>query len=207
MESDRNLAKSVTESTVDGASSAEEAILKEGKAVGLGSWLYKPKFYLFGVCYMCARLNSNVFGTFLPFYLVYTLQLGKSASTVPSSVALVPLFIYSSSTLLSTQLAPLYYHLGRKNTLLLGTLLSLLSLALLFLLTPSNNYMVYPLALLIGCSQSLLLATSINLISDVVGSRGDSGAVVFGVYSFLDKVSAGVVIYLVAKLPCFAGAG
>ena len=153
---------------------------------------------------MCARLNSNIFGTFLPYFLVYTLQIGQSGSTVPFSIALVPLVIYSSSTFISTKLSLLYNQIGRKNSLILGTVLSLLSLGLLFLLDPSNNYLVYPLALLIGCSQSLLLATSINLTSDVVGSKGDSGAVVFGVYSFLDKVSAGVLIYSIALLPCFS---
>lgn len=37
-----------------------------------------PKFYLFGVCYMGVRLYTNIFGTFLPFYLTGVLKLGIS---------------------------------------------------------------------------------------------------------------------------------
>lgn len=44
----------------------------------------------------------------------------------------------------------------------------------------------------------MILSTGINLISDVIGSKGDSGAFVFGVYSFLDKISAGLLIFFLA---------
>lgn len=38
----------------------------------------------------------------------------------------------------------------------------------------------------------------------MIGSKGDSGAFVFGVYSFLDKISAGIIIFMLANLPCFS---
>lgn len=34
-----------------------------------------PKFYLFGVCYMCVRMYTNLFGTILPFYLTDVLNM------------------------------------------------------------------------------------------------------------------------------------
>jgi hypothetical protein len=34
------------------------------------------------------------------------------------------------------------------------------------------------------------------MISDVIGLRGSSGAFVFGFYSFLDKISAGIAIFV-----------
>lgn len=49
----------------------------------------------------------------------------------------------------------------------------------------------------VGASQSLVLATGINLISDVVGNKGKTGAFVFGIYSLLDKFSCGIIIFLV----------
>ena len=49
----------------------------------------------------------------------------------------------------------------------------------------------------------MILSTGINLISDVIGSKGDSGALVFGIYSFLDKISAGIVIFVLANLSSF----
>ena len=50
----------------------------------------------------------------------------------------------------------------------------------------------------------MILSTGINLISDVIGSKGESGAFVFGIYSFLDKISAGIIIFFMANLPCFS---
>jgi len=63
--------------------------------------------------------------------------------------------------------------------------------------------LIYAIAIPIGFSQSMVLSTGINLISDVVGNKGESGAVVFGIYSFLDKISAGIFIYFLATLPPF----
>jgi hypothetical protein len=38
----------------------------------------------------------------------------------------------------------------------------------------------------------------------VIGSKGDSGAVLFGTYSFLDKISSGIIISMLANLPYFS---
>ena len=119
-------------------------------------------------------------------------------------MALVPLIIYFSSSLLSAKISSFYTKIGRKNTLVLGTFLSTISLGLLFALDKENGSLIYILAGLIGFSQSLILTTGINLISDVVGSKSESGAIVFGIYSFLDKISAGIIIYLIAQLSCFS---
>lgn len=43
----------------------------------------------------------------------------------------------------------------------------------------------------------MVLATGINLISDVVGNKGKTGAFVFGIYSLLDKFSCGIIIFLI----------
>jgi hypothetical protein len=43
----------------------------------------------------------------------------------------------------------------------------------------------------------MVLSTGINLISDVVGTKAKTGAFVFGIYSLLDKFSAGLAIYFI----------
>ena len=58
---------------------------------------------------------------------------------------------------------------------------------------------MYILAVFIGISQTLVLATGINFISDVVGTKAKTGAFVFGCYSLLDKFSAGAVIYFIGN--------
>jgi Na+/melibiose symporter-like transporter len=58
---------------------------------------------------------------------------------------------------------------------------------------------MYILAIFIGCSQTMVLSTGINFISDVVGTKAKTGAFVFGIYSLLDKFSAGLAIYFVGS--------
>lgn len=45
----------------------------------------------------------------------------------------------------------------------------------------------------------MILSTGVNFISDIIGSKAKSGAFVFGVYSLLDKFSAGIVIFFVGN--------
>jgi len=206
------LKKNVSETTVDDKVKMDDAVILEGKASSLSlyHWLKKSKFYLFGLYYMCVRLNSNIFGTFLPFYLIYVLKLSPSTledETIPFSVALVPLVIYFSSTLISVKITWLYTKIGRRSTLFTGTTLSILSLGSLLFLNNENSHLIYFSSIFIGISQSMILSTGINLISDVIGTKTDSGAIVFGIYSFLDKITAGIIIYLIANLPCFQPKG
>lgn len=43
----------------------------------------------------------------------------------------------------------------------------------------------------------MVLSTGVNFISDVVGTKAKTGAFVFGIYSLLDKFSAGIAIFFV----------
>jgi hypothetical protein len=63
---------------------------------------------------------------------------------------------------------------------------------------------MYILAVFIGCSQTMVLSTGINFISDVVGTKAKTGAFVFGCYSLLDKFSAGAVIYFVGNSDAYS---
>lgn len=68
-------------------------------------------------------------------------------------------------------------------------------------------YFAFPnwyLWMYLGASQSLVLSTGINFISDVVGSKGKTGAFVFGIYSLLDKFSCGIAIFLVGNADAYS---
>jgi len=39
------------------------------------------------------------------------------------------------------------------------------------------------------------------MISEVIGLKGNQGAFVFGVYSFLDKIANGLLIFFILKSP------
>jgi hypothetical protein len=87
---------------------------------------------------MGVRLSTNMFGTFLPFYLVGVLKLGVESSKtniVPFSVALVPLITYLSSVFSSFTLNQFYVRFGRKMALGSGALICSISLLSLILIS------------------------------------------------------------------------
>ena len=47
------------------------------------------------------------------------------------------------------------------------------------------------------------MTTGTNLITDVIGNKGSSGAFVYGVYSFLDKCIVGLAVYVVTHTPSY----
>lgn len=49
----------------------------------------------------------------------------------------------------------------------------------------------------------MVLATGINLISEVIGTKGEQGAFVFGIYSLLDKFSSGLAIFFITDADIF----
>jgi hypothetical protein len=87
---------------------------------------------------MGVRLYTNMFGTFLPFYLIGVLKLGledETDTSVPFTVALVPLIVYLFSVLTSSRLNWFYQKFGRKSALSTGTIICVLSLGSMLLLT------------------------------------------------------------------------
>ena len=80
----------------------------------------------------------------------------------------------------------------------------------MFFLTEDTNWVMYIISgfigktnLILGVSQTLVLATGINFISDVVGTKAKTGAFVFGIYSLLDKFSSGAVIYIIGATSAY----
>jgi len=71
----------------------------------------------------------------------------------------------------------------------------------LALLNKEYRYLIYFVAVFVGIAQSLTLNTGLTMISEVVGIRGSSGAFVYGAYSFLDKISSGIVLFIVTNQP------
>ena len=110
-----------------------------------------PKFYLFGVCYMCVRMYTNLFGTLLPFYLTDVLDMSAaSGDQVSYNIALVPVLAYAASVAMSTQLNKFYKLFGRKKALFVGTAICLVCLGVMAFLKAEANWAMYILALFIG---------------------------------------------------------
>ena len=99
-----------------------------------------------------------------------------------------------------------YTKFGRKKALSCGALLCSISLLSLLFVDDQNSWIVYIVSVFIGIhrpnlglSQPMILSTSINFISDVIGRKSKSGAFIFGAYSLVDKFSAGLVIFLIGN--------
>ena len=55
--------------------------------------------------------------------------------------------------------------------------------------------LMYLTVILIGASQTIMLSTSNNMINEMIGLKSKNAAIVFGLYSFFDKISNGLIIY------------
>ena len=114
-------------------------------------WFKMPKFYLFGVCYMCVRLYTNLFGTLLPFYLTDVVGMGSlDPDKISFNLALVPMLAYASSVACSTQLNLFYTKFGRKMALFVGTAICMGCLVLMAFIQVEFNWVMYIVAILIG---------------------------------------------------------
>ena len=71
----------------------------------------------------------------------------------------------------------------------------------LFLFISSTDRYLYSY---LGISQSLVLSTGVNLISEVVGSKSKSAAFVFGFYGMIDKIVVGLGIYFVGSTKAYS---
>ncbi len=115
------------------ADGTKVAVKRESKL----DWFRMPKFYLFGVCYMCVRLYTNLYGTLLPFYLIDVVHMGTDDKDgVSFNLALVPMLTYASSVIVSTQLNLFYNKFGRKKALFVGTAICLICLIIMVFLQP-----------------------------------------------------------------------
>lgn len=165
-------------------------------------WFKLPSFYLYGVVYMGVRMLVNVQSSLIIFYLENILMIKSEDenSGLPREFAIIPMIVYLSSTVVSSFLKIVYEKIGRKKAFTLGAFAALFGTTIMMFLDAKLKNFMYPLAIVIGIGQSISLNTGISLIGEVVGSKGSSGAFVFGAYSLLDKFSSGIVLYLVVNL-------
>ncbi|KAI5708353.1 hypothetical protein M8J77_021090 [Diaphorina citri] len=171
--------------------------------------LTMPTLYTVAVLYMTARLFFNILQMFIVFYVQDTLVLSKV------NIALVPLVILISGFVTSLIIKPCNVRLGRKLShvigLCLGILLShVIGLCLGILVSvivyigtaePGDLKLVqvYFIAVLYGISSTVIQVTSFGMAADFVGDDVSNGAFIYGILSFADKTSNGVVGFFIQK--------
>lgn len=165
-------------------------------------WLGMPVFYLNGIVYMLVRISVNVTMTIQPFYLELV-PFFCSTPDEPTSraLALVPLISYTAQIVFSILLQPVMNDRLKSVT-------SQMVLAIIIMKTGSyplafmhdgNKRLVYYFAAVQGVGHLIMLNTATVLISDVIGDDTEQSAFVYGVYSFLDKLANGLILFYIVQ--------
>ncbi|KAG7201594.1 hypothetical protein KM043_004338 [Ampulex compressa] len=162
------------------------------------SMLKDVQLYQVACIYMPTRLFVNLSQIYIPLYL------HESLSMPATSLATIPLTMFLSSFVMSLIIEKLNTKLGRKVAYSIGVLLGLS--ACIWIRFGSGNayvkYEIYPVSLLLGCAGSIMLVTSLGVSADLIGQNTQSGAFVYGVMSFTDKLSNGLIVMLIQYLRC-----
>ncbi|CDW85081.1 UNKNOWN [Stylonychia lemnae] len=165
-------------------------------------WLAEGQFYIYGLVYMMTRIAVNVTMSVQPFYLITVTGFVKTEENpTPIALALVPLVSYITSMIFS-----LFFYKKLMNLLqnrfipffVSIIVISLGSIPYIFLNSdPNLQWMVYVLSSIQGLGLAIMLNTATSLISDVIGKDDSSSAFVYGAYSFFEKITNGILIFLV----------
>ncbi|CAG9770409.1 unnamed protein product [Ceutorhynchus assimilis] len=151
------------------------------------------QLYQVALTYMCSRLFINLTQVFI------TLYLHESLNMVASSLAIVPLIMYLGSLITSFSIGYINKTLGRKLTYIFGAIIGLA--ACLFIHWGQGDlysqYLIYIVATLLGSASSIVLVSSLGITTDLIGTRTNSGAFVYGIMSFVDKLANGVVVIII----------
>lgn len=87
-------------------------------------------------------------------------------------------------------------------TYIIGSMLGLVACVWIQLRAGSDfvAYEIHAVAILLGSGGSIVLVTSLGITADLIGSNVGSGAFVYGLMSFSDKLANGVAVVLIQNL-------
>ncbi|CAH1170042.1 unnamed protein product [Phaedon cochleariae] len=159
----------------------------------VGDLFANLRLYQIAVVYMTSRLFVNLTQVFVPLYLHETLDMAAS------SLALVPLTMFVGSFVTSLLIEKINRCLGRKMTYCVGALLGLVACVWIKFGEGGGytGFHIYVVAILIGAGGSIVLVTSLGITTDFIGDKTGSGAFVYGIMSFTDKLANGIAVVLI----------
>ncbi|KAH0946254.1 hypothetical protein HN011_005705 [Eciton burchellii] len=174
---------------------AHDNILHRNNATA-SALLKDVKLYQVACIYMLTRLFINLCQIYMPLYL------HESLNMPATSLAYIPLTMYLSSFLMSLIIERLNTKWGRKIAYSIGASFALC--ACIWIRFGNDDiyikYQIYAVAALLGFASAIMLVTSLGVISDLIGKNTGSGAFAYGIMSFTDKLSNGLVVMLLQYL-------
>ncbi|XP_039277978.1 major facilitator superfamily domain-containing protein 12-like isoform X2 [Nilaparvata lugens] len=152
--------------------------------------------YKVAIVYMATRLFVNMSQVLIPLYLQYFLLLPSE------SIATVPFVVFTMSFLTSLIIKPLNQRFGRKLAYSLGVFIGVASSIIVYFGHGEvyNRLTVFAVAALFGCASSVMLVTSLGVTADHIGQDLDNGALIYGLMSFVDKISNGFAILVIQSM-------
>nr|AEE62599.1 unknown [Dendroctonus ponderosae] len=152
-----------------------------------------PNLYLVGTVYMTSRLFINLTQVFISLYL------SESLDMVASSLALVPLAIYIASFVASIPVGPITNLAGRKLTYVIGAILGICGCLWIHWGQGNNfkTYYIFVVSALLGSASTIVLVSSLDITTSLIGSKTSRGAFIYGIMSFADKLSNGVAVKVI----------
>ncbi|KAK9308234.1 hypothetical protein QLX08_001705 [Tetragonisca angustula] len=161
--------------------------------------LKNVQLYQVACIYMPTRLFINLSQIYIPLYL------HESLNMPATSLATIPLIMYLSSFVMSLIIERLNTKLGRKISYCFGVILGICACIWIQFGTglTYTKYHIYPVSLILGSAGSIMLVTSLGITADFIGQNVDSGAFVYGVMSFADKLCNGLAVMLIQYLSCW----
>jgi len=167
-------------------------------------WVGKAEFYYYLLVYMFVRLAINISYSMIPFYCKNVLEWIKEDGSTPIQISILLIISNCASVLNSLFIEDFflsYFH--KRNHRIAIFVLSAIVVSSgcipLFFLGPDSAMAAYFMSFLFGTGFSMGLSGACGLINDVVGSNGTKGAFVYGAYSFADKVSCGIVLFIMTQ--------
>ncbi|XP_068718354.1 major facilitator superfamily domain-containing protein 12-like [Montipora capricornis] len=148
-------------------------------------WFKNPMFYKISFAYMCTRVIQGYSLSYVPMYLMDTLEFEKE------SIAYFPLVILASGVFSSLGAKKLDKILGAKWTYCLAASSVIGSSVWFYVQTISHRNAAYCAAILLGFGGSVMYVTSTALAGELIGESKDSGAFVFASMGSLGKVACG----------------
>ncbi|KRT78525.1 membrane transporter [Oryctes borbonicus] len=147
--------------------------------MGVRELMCRIEIYQVAVVYMSTRLFVNLSQVFIPLYLHETLNMAASA------LALVPLVMFIGSFVTAMSIEALNRGFGRRVNLY-----------------REKNFIYKHIYFtnFKGSGGSIILVTSLGITADLIGDKTGSGAFVYGVMSFCDKIANGIAVMVIQNL-------
>ncbi|KAK0575366.1 hypothetical protein LWI29_037934 [Acer saccharum] len=137
-------------------------------------WFKKVLYYQVAVVYMLTRLVQNVSQAYLAFYVIDELGMANSAKALELA--------WTGKRLKA------YYSVGGILWIICG--------AAVIILPRSMGAFMYVIAVVMGIATALIMVTGISMQNVLIGEDLNGCAFVTGSLCFLDKMSCGIVVYI-----------